>query len=224
VTETGQNTNRRRWLIAAAAVAGIVAGTAAVYVRVSGDGNATLSTADCSAALAAAKAAAPLAGGEIAAFRPATGPQSLANLAFAGPDGAPKTLADFAGRVLLVNFWATWCVPCRAEMPALSRLQADRGGGDFEVVSVNLDTGGAERPKAFLAEIGIDNLAFYSDPRLAVMADLRKRGLAMGLPTTLLVDGAGCQIGIVEGPAAWDSAEAKALLDAAIAGLRPRAG
>jgi thiol-disulfide isomerase/thioredoxin len=225
VTAQGKKTNRRGRLIAAAAIAGIVAGTAAVYVSRLGDGNVALTTADCSAALAAGKAVAPLATGEIAAFRPANRPEYLAGLAFAGPDGAPRTLADLAGRTLLVNFWATWCIPCRAEMPALSRLQGDRGGDDFEVVSINLDVGGPQRPKAFLAEIGVQNLAFNSDPRLSVMADLKRRGLAIGLPTTLLVDSQGCEIGIVEGPAEWGSAEAKALIEAAIAATasKPRA-
>ena len=101
-------------------------------------------------------------------------------------------------------------------MPALDRLQSSMGGKAFTVAAVNLDVTRPERAKEFLDEIGVTNLAFYSDPSLAVFNALKRRGLAFGLPTTLLVDGKGCRIGVMEGPAAWDSDEAKALIGAAI--------
>jgi thiol-disulfide isomerase/thioredoxin len=208
-------------LIAIAAVAGILAGTVAVYVRESSDGNGSATAALCADALATAKRVAPLATGEVAAFRVADAPESFADLAFKAPDGAPTSLAALAGKVVLVNMWATWCVPCRAEMPALDRLQRVLGGKSFMVAAINLDVQNPQRAKDFLGEIGVSNLALYSDPTMGVFNDLKKRGLAIGLPTTLLIDGRGCRIGIVEGPAAWDSAEAKALIEAALPAATP---
>ena len=203
-------------LLGVAAFAGILAGALAVYVRGSGDSNGAAVAINCADALATAKRLAPLASGELAAFKPADTPELFDTLAFKAPDGSDTSLAAFAGRVVLVNLWATWCVPCRAEMPALDRLQAAKGGVAFSVVPVNVDVKSRERAKAFLSDIGVTKLAFYSDPSMGVFNNLKQRGLAFGLPTTLLVDGKGCRLGTVEGPAAWDSDEAKALIDAAI--------
>ena len=218
---------RERWfrtrrgrggLIAIAAVAGVLAGTAAVYVSGSADGNAALTAVNCADALAAAKRVSPLAKGEVAAFRAAKAGDALTDLVFLGPDGERTGLSAFAGKTVLVNLWATWCVPCRAEMPTLNRLQAERAGNDFAVVAIDLDVGdAARRAPAFLGEIGADKLAFYADPTLSVLNAVKKRGIAIGLPTTLLVDAKGCRIGVIEGPAVWDSADAKALIVAAIA-------
>jgi thiol-disulfide isomerase/thioredoxin len=216
MTNTRLLLNRRTMLIVAAALAGIVAGAAGVYFMRSDNGNAGLASADCGGALAAASRAAPLARGEVAAFRVATDPQNLAGLAFKAPDGADITLASFAGKATLVNLWATWCAPCRVEMPALDRLEADLGSDRFQVVAVNIDIGGTEKARALLAETGVKNLGFYSDPTSKLFRTLKGQGLAFGLPTTLLVDGKGCRIGSVEGPAAWDSPDAKALIRAAI--------
>ena len=211
-----RKTPRAPVLLGVAAIAVILAGTVAVYVRGSGNSNGGVLGVDCADALAAAKRLAPFATGEIAAFRPADGAEPLDDLAFKAPDGSDTNLAAFSGRVVLVNLWATWCVPCRAEMPALDRLQSAMGGQTFTVVAINVDVKNPQRAKDFLGEIGVRNLAFYSDPTLGVFNTLKRRGLAIGLPTTLLVDGKGCRIGIVEGPAAWDSPEAKALIGAAI--------
>jgi thiol-disulfide isomerase/thioredoxin len=202
-------------LLGIAAIAGILAGTLAVYVRGSGDSNGAAVAVNCADALATAKRLAPLASGELAAFKPADKPQRFDDLAFKAPDGSDTSLAAFAGRVVLVNLWATWCVPCRAEMPALDRLQAAKGSAAFTIVPVNVDVTNPARAKAFLSDIGVTKLAFYSDPTFGVFNKLKERGLALGLPTTLLVDGKGCRLGTVEGPAAWDSNEAKALIDAA---------
>jgi thiol-disulfide isomerase/thioredoxin len=206
----------RGLVLLAAAIAGILAGTVAVYVRGSGNSNGGALAATCADALAVAKRVAPLAKGEVAAFRVADAAERFDDLTFRGPDGGDVTLASLAGKVVLVNLWATWCVPCRAEMPALDRLQSAMGGKGFTVAAVNLDVKNPERAKEFLSEIGVANLAFYSDPSLGVFNSLKRRGLAFGLPTTLLVDGKGCRIGVVEGPAAWDSDEAKALIGAAM--------
>jgi thiol-disulfide isomerase/thioredoxin len=219
--------SRRRGLIvlALAAVAGIVAGTAGVYVRGSGAGNGDPKIAAlCADAIAAAQRVAPFAKGEVAAFRLATAPENFSDLTFKTPDGAPTTLAALSGKVVLVNLWATWCIPCRAEMPALDRLQAAAGGKDFTVATINLDVQNPERAKDFMAEIGVNNLPLYSDATMGVFNDLKKRGLAIGLPTTLLVDGKGCRIGIVEGPAEWDSADARALIQAALPPASPPSG
>lgn len=202
-------------LLAIAAVAGIVAGTVAVYVRGSGNSNVT---AACAGAAATAADLAPFARGEVAAFQVADPPQSFANLAFNAPDGTPTTLgAAFPGRTVLVNLWATWCVPCREEMPALDRLEASTGSDAFTVAAINVDVRNEERAQEFLEEIGVANLDFYADPTLATFNELKGRGIAFGLPTTVLVDGKGCGLGVMSGPAVWDSEDAKALVGAAIA-------
>jgi thiol-disulfide isomerase/thioredoxin len=208
--------NRRKFvLLGLAAVAGAIAGALAVYFMALGHGNQTLA-GDCAPAVAATKRLTPLAHGEVAAFRIADPPEKLAELGFKGPDGADLTLAAFTGKTVLLNLWATWCVPCRTEMPALDRLQAAKGGDGFQVVAVNVDLHNPERAQAFLGETGVKNLAFYSDPTSAIFAKLKTQGLAFGLPTTILVDKKGCRLGIVEGPAAWDSADAAALIDSTV--------
>jgi thiol-disulfide isomerase/thioredoxin len=207
------------WMIVAvAAVAGILAGGIGVYVRQSADSNVSASAVNCAPAAATAARLSPLATGELAAFKPSDRPESFAALAFKDAAGRDTTLAAFAGRVVLVNLWATWCVPCRSEMPALDRLEASKGNAGFAVVPINLDVKGPDTARAFLDKIGITHLPLYSDPDMAVFNDLKRRGLALGLPTSLLLDGNGCRLGVVEGPAAWDSPEAAALIDAARAG------
>jgi len=201
-----------------ALVAGAIAGALGVYFMGAGPGNGSAAAADCAPALKAAQALAPLARGEVAAFRVATDPDRMTDLAFKTPDGADTTLAALSGKTVLVNIWATWCVPCRAEMPTLDRLQAAKGGKDFEVAAINIDLNNTERAKAFLAEIGVKDLAFYSDPSSGIFSKLKSRGLGFGLPTTILLDGKGCRMGVVEGPAEWDSNDAKALIEAAVKG------
>jgi thiol-disulfide isomerase/thioredoxin len=137
------------------------------------------------------------------------------DLAFKGPDGRDLKTADFAGKTVLLNLWATWCGPCREEMPALNALQKGMGAKDFEVVAVNIDTGSDEKPKAFLAEYGVDTLGYYRDSSMGVFNSLKKEGLAFGLPVTLVMDKKGCLISAMNGPAAWDSPDAKALITAA---------
>lgn len=206
----------RNWIvIGAAALAGILAGGIGVYVRQSAVSNVSAVGVNCDDAVAGAKRLAPFATGDLAAFKPADRPESFAGLTFKDPDGKDITLAALAGRVVLVNLWATWCVPCRAEMPALDRLAAARAGTDFAIVPVNLDIKGVDTARAFLDKIGVTKLPLYSDPDMGVFNDLKRRGVALGLPTTLLVDRSGCRLGVVEGPAAWDSPDAAALIDAA---------
>ena len=117
---------------------------------------------------------------------------------------------------MLLNLWATWCVPCRREMPALDALQADLGGPKFQVVAVNIDTARPERPPAFLKEIGVTHLAYFTDESAKVFQDLKVVGKAFGMPTTLIVDPAGCEIGDMAGPAEWASDDGITLVRAAI--------
>jgi thiol-disulfide isomerase/thioredoxin len=170
----------------------------------------------CAASARIAANVKDLAKGEVAAMTIAAQPQPLPDYAFTGPDGAPAKLSAFKGKTTLLNIWATWCVPCRAEMPALDRLQEAFAGADFEVVAVNVDTTRLERPKAFLAEAGVKSLTYYGDPKADIFFEMKQSGKALGLPTTLLIGPDGCQIGLLNGPAAWDSADAKALISRAL--------
>ena len=198
-------------LLGLGAVAAIAAG---VYVTGGEQGNRV--AAACQEAAAKTARLEPLAQGEVAAFQVSATPQWLADLPFTAPDGTAVTLADFAGQVVLVNLWATWCVPCREEMPALDRLARERGGDDFMVLPINLDVGDPAKPGQFLAEIGAEALPLYADPALAGFNRLKNLGMVYGLPTTLLIDPAGCVLGVMAGPAEWDSPDARALIEAAI--------
>lgn len=128
-------------------------------------------------------------------------PQPLPEIQFQDSDGQPGTLADFSGKVVLLNIWATWCAPCRKEMPTLDRLQAKLGGPDFEVVALSMDRGGPDKVKKFFAEIGIEHLALNIDTSGKAMFALG----APGLPMTLLIDREGKEIGRLIGPAEWDA-------------------
>jgi thiol-disulfide isomerase/thioredoxin len=140
-------------------------------------------------------------------------PLDLPDINFNNANGATKSLADWRGKVVLLNIWATWCVPCRDEMPALDRLQTELGGSGFEVVAVNIDKNGSEKARAFLQETGATHLALYTDPSGKLFAQLK----AVGMPTTLLVDRNGKEIGRLIGPADWGSPEAKRVIEAAVA-------
>ena len=157
---------------------------------------------------------APMAKGELAALTIARDPRQPEQFTFEREGGRKLTLADFRGRAVLLNLWATWCAPCRAEMPALDRLQALSGDQGFEVVAVNVDTARLERRAAFLDGVGVKALARYADPSGDAFEVLRKDGKALGLPVTLIIDKDGCEIGAAEGAVKWDSAEAQALIGA----------
>jgi thiol-disulfide isomerase/thioredoxin len=172
--------------------------------------------AACRPAAATAERLRPLAHGEVAAVAVATAPRHLPELAFRDAEGRARSLAEWRGRTVLFNLWATWCVPCRKEMPALEALQARLGGPAFEVVAVNIDTRDPDKPKAWLAEVGIKNLAYYADPQAKVFQDLKAAGKAFGMPTTLLVDPAGCELATLAGPAEWASEDAVRLVAAAM--------
>jgi thiol-disulfide isomerase/thioredoxin len=172
--------------------------------------------AACQAAVETASRIAPLAHGEIAALTIARTPFLVPNLAFKDAEGHDRTLADWRGRTVLFNLWATWCVPCRKEMPALNALEADLGGPNFQVVAVNIDTRDQDKPRAFLKDVGVTHLAYYSDRSAKVFQDLKLAGKAFGMPTTLIIDRSGCEIGEMAGPAEWASADGVKLVSAAI--------
>jgi thiol-disulfide isomerase/thioredoxin len=206
---------KRLAMILAGGIAGVVVGLAGVY------GIATLTRnvggdAACRPAVELARKIAPFARGEVAAFNVAKSPVKLPNLAFEDAAGKPLTLEHWRGRTLLLNLRATWCVPCRTEMPALDALEQRLGGPGFEVVAVNIDTRDAAKPKAWLEDVGVQKLAFYADPTARTFQDLKAIGRAFGMPTTLLVDPQGCEIGTVAGPAEWASEDAIKLIRAAL--------
>ena len=140
-------------------------------------------------------------------------PQKLANIEFRDGEQKPVKLSDFEGRVVLLNFWATWCAPCRREMPDLDKLQAKYGGDDFLVLALSQDRKGLKAVKAFYEEISVKNLALYTDQKARTSRKLR----AQGLPATLLIDRKGREIGRLVGPADWFSGEAQKIVEKAIA-------
>ena len=158
----------------------------------------------------------PLATGEVAAVILAKPPRLPPDFTFEDSNGQTLRLADFKGRAVLLNFWATWCVPCRREMPALDRLERELGGSDFTVIAVNIDTTRFENRRRFLEEAGINRLAFYADPKAQIFQILKGAGTTIGLPTTLLIDRAGCQVASLAGPADWSSSDAIGLIQALI--------
>ena len=170
----------------------------------------------CRGAVDLARKLAPLAHGEVAALTMATAPLRLPDLAFEDTEGKPKKLSDWRGRTVLVNLWATWCVPCRKEMPALESLQTRLGGPNFEVVAINIDTRDPEKPKNFLKDAHLTRLGYYSDDKAKVFQELKAIGRALGMPTSVLVDGHGCEIATIAGPAEWDSDDAVKLITAAM--------
>jgi thiol-disulfide isomerase/thioredoxin len=202
---------RFRPLLVGAASLAVGAGAFALY----GAGGAGNSAAECRAARPVVERLAPLARGEVAAVAVTKNSSKLPDLAFTGPDG-PKTLADYRGRTVLLNLWATWCAPCRQEMPALDRLQAAVGGPGFEVVAVNIDTRNLDKPRVWLKEAGVERLAYFADPEAKIFQDLRRVGKAVGMPTTLLVDPEGCELALINGPAEWASEDALKLVRAAL--------
>ena len=143
-------------------------------------------------------------------------PLRLPDIGFRDPAGAERHLADWRGRTVLLNLWATWCVPCRKEMPALEALEGKLGSPAFEVVAVNIDTRDPEKPRAWLKDVGIGRLGYYADPGAKVFQDLKIVGRAAGMPTTILIDPAGCEIGALAGPAEWASDDALKLISAAL--------
>jgi thiol-disulfide isomerase/thioredoxin len=206
---------KRLAMVLAGGIAGVIVGLAGVY------GIATLTRnaggdAACRPAIELAKKLAPFARGEVAAVNVAKSPLKVPDLAFQDAAGKPLTLAHWRGRTVLLNLWATWCVPCRKEMPSLDALEQRLGGPAFEVVAVNIDTRDADKPKVWLKEVSVQKLNYYADPTARTFQDLKAIGRAFGMPTTLLVDPQGCEIASIAGPAEWASEDAIKLIKAAL--------
>jgi len=195
---------------------GAVLGFAGIY-GLGGLKHGTAGDSACGAAVDLSRKLAPLAHGEVAALTMATAPLRLPDLTFDDADGKPRRLSEWRGRTVLVNLWATWCVPCRKEMPALDRLETKLGGKNFEVVAINIDTRDPEKPKSFLKEANLTRLSYFSDQKAKAFQDLKSIGRALGMPTSVLVDGQGCEIATIAGPTEWDSDDAVKLITAAAA-------
>ena len=206
---------KRLALVLLGGVVGVAVGLAGIYGIGRLMGNAGTDPA-CKGAVETARRIAPFARGEVAAVGVVKASKTLPPLAFKDASGAEKTLADWRGRTVLLNLWATWCVPCRKEMPALDALQARLGGPDFAVVAINIDTRDTDKPKTWLKDVGIEKLGYYADSSARVFQDLKAAGKAFGMPTTLLVDPSGCELAALAGPAEWASDDAVKLVTAAL--------
>lgn len=140
-------------------------------------------------------------------------PMATSDVAFTGPEGT-VTLADFKGRVVMVNFWATWCAPCREEMPSIAALGEMFDEADFAVMAVATGRNPAPAIEKFLSEIGLEDLPVYLDPKQQLA-----RGMGvMGLPVTILIDREGREVARLVGGAEWDSESARAIVAALIGG------
>ncbi|HFQ16029.1 MAG TPA: TlpA family protein disulfide reductase [Rhodobacteraceae bacterium] len=139
-------------------------------------------------------------------------PRHIDKISFVDGKGQPRTLDEWRGKVVLLNIWATWCPPCRAEMPTLNNLQKTLGSDDFEVIALSVDKGGPDVPRAFLKKTGSTALKVYNDKTISVRSKLGLRGY----PTTLLIGRDGRELGRLAGPAEWDSAGARKLIENAL--------
>ena len=221
----------RLTVILAAALAGVVAGGALVYRGVAAQGNdqgndngveiaeGIVETSACTLKRAEFDALEAATTGDVAAMRPMERGISLADLPITAPDGTPTTLGAASPGLTLLNLWATWCAPCRAEMPGLDELRKNEaspgttGEDGFDVVALNVDTPNAD-PAAFLDEIGVD-LPLYTDRTLRTFTNLREVDIAVGLPVTALIDSDGCVLAAMNGPAEWWSEDARGLIGVA---------
>lgn len=135
-------------------------------------------------------------------------------VSFVDQDSNELDISAFKGKVVVLNFWATWCAPCRKEMPQLDALQREMGGDDFAVVTVATGRNPVPMIKAFFAKAGVKNLPILRDPKQAYA----RRMAVLGLPMTMILDREGREIARLQGEAEWDAPEAKKLLKAVIAG------
>jgi thiol-disulfide isomerase/thioredoxin len=193
------------WLAALSALAAF----AAVYVMVGAPDN---ERAADGAAKGSKAAPNRLTTGAMTTFVFKKPPAPLPNIRFLNENDEEVTLADWRGKVVLLNLWATWCAPCREEMPALERLQDQLGSDKFQVVALAVDKSGLEGARKFLKDNDIDGLALYADPTARVGTEIK----VIGMPTTILIDAQGREVGRLIGPAHWDSPEAKRLIEASL--------
>jgi thiol-disulfide isomerase/thioredoxin len=209
-----------RTVLGAVAIAAI-AGYAAVAVYVTGRAadNVAIQEAEARANAPAMTVTAP-SNGTLAAFVRRKSPEPLPELAFTDAAGKPMTLADFRGKTILLNLWATWCAPCRKEMPSLDRLQKALGSDKFEVVALALERGGIPAAQKFFDDAKVQSLKLYVDQTTRAGAALR----ALGMPVTILIDPQGRESGRLAGPAEWDAPEAQAMIASALKSVEAQAG
>jgi thiol-disulfide isomerase/thioredoxin len=194
------------------AVVSVAIGFGAVYAVLKPDAPSVKPAAQEPTPLRAAGGTNPLATGDMQTFVFKATPEAVPAISFEDGTGAKKTLADWKGKVVLLNLWATWCAPCRTEMPALDRLQKALGSDRFEVVALSVDRQGTAPSKKFLDDAKIAHLKLYVDSTSKSVGAVR----APGLPATLLIDAEGREIGRLAGPAEWDGADAKRLIQSAL--------
>jgi thiol-disulfide isomerase/thioredoxin len=182
-------------------------------------GNNSTQAASCPANTVGAAKLDSAALGELAAVTGTGQGRSYADMALKDAAGKELTVASFAGKKLLINFWASWCIPCREEMPALNALAQTYNSDTFLVLPVN--TGDTQEGKAakFLADGNWPNLPLYADPTgFSIIDRLKTSAVSAGLPATVLVDEKGCELAVLQGPAEWDSPDGHALIDTFIKG------
>jgi thiol-disulfide isomerase/thioredoxin len=197
----------------------VALGFAAVYVTLGRPDNASspakttaAPAAEAPSTLPSGPGSNPLSKGHMAAFVFRKAPEAIPEATFQDATGKERTLADWRGKVVLLNLWATWCLPCRKEMPSLDRLQKALGSDKFEVVAVSVDRKGLDASRKFLEETEVKSLGLYVDPATRMTSTFK----VVGLPATLLINAEGREIGRLLGPAEWDSEEAKQLIRAAL--------
>lgn len=181
--------------------------------------NAEPQAGECPAQTAAAETLDAAAVGELAALNGTGEGRGYRSLTFKDVDGTDTSIAAFSGKRLLVNFWASWCVPCREEMPALDAIAGKYNSDSFMVLPINLDMGedGLEKARAFMEEGGFQNLPLYADNTFAAFERLKTEAVAVGLPVSLLLDESGCELAVLPGPAPWDHPDGEAVVEALIA-------
>lgn len=205
--------------VAVALVLGMVAGAATIYGigGFNGNGSNAIQTAQsCTLTEEKKETLRAAVTGDVATMAIADKPVPLAEIGFQLPDGTQKTFADMKDKVILLNLWATWCGPCREEMPDLAKLQDKYGSDDFEVFALNVDRNGGSKPAAFLREIQAESLGLYLDPSNKSFQAMRSKGLVFGLPTTMVLDDQGCVQGVMSGIAHWWSDDAKNFVEVAM--------
>ena len=198
------------------AIAALLSAAVAIAITIWVSNAGLLQASQCAPQTGAAQKIDAVAVGQLAALNGTGTGRGYSNMKFTDAEGNQKTLKDFAGKALLVNFWASWCVPCRAEMPALEQLAAQENDENFMVLPINLDlgAGGLDKAKAFLAEGNWPNLPLYADSTFDSFKALQTSAVALGLPSTLLLDKNGCELGVLQGPAEWHSQDGINVIEA----------
>lgn len=176
------------------------------------------SAKECPVQAEAAQAIDFAAVGELAGLNPTGEGRGYATLAFKDAAGKAMNIADFKGKGLLVNFWASWCVPCREEMPALDELAAKYNSDEFMVLPINLDIGedGLGKARKFLEDNKFAHLPLYADNSFAAFERLKQEAVTVGLPASLILDAKGCELAVLQGPAHWNTPDGYAVIDALV--------